>query len=140
MPGFRRRAGSRLAAWLTRTTVALQCMDLLKVLSDVVPGRLRCMKGSIGGRGVDDMRRAGSRSRTALIAPSYGRPSCTRVSASVRFQGTAVLWGCEAMGSRGGGARWRCAESYHVERRVIWTIFLSSIVFTGNAGNGCYKG
>ena len=37
MPGFRRRTGSRLAAWLTRAMVALPCMDLLKVLSTVAP-------------------------------------------------------------------------------------------------------
>lgn len=30
MPGFRRRTGSGLAAWLTRAMVALSCMDLLK--------------------------------------------------------------------------------------------------------------
>jgi hypothetical protein len=37
MPGVRGRTGSRLAAWLTRAMVALPCMDLLKVLSIVVP-------------------------------------------------------------------------------------------------------
>lgn len=37
MPGFRRRTGSGLAAWLTRAMVALSCMDLLKGSSIVVP-------------------------------------------------------------------------------------------------------
>jgi len=77
IPGFRKRTGSGLAAWLTRVIVASQCMDLLKVESIMVLGGWPCMKGSIGGRGVDDMRlkRAGSRSRTAAqVAPLVWAP------------------------------------------------------------------